>query len=100
MKLIIAGSRSLNPSIKEIADLELATEFFKRIESKGFKLIFNKEAYGYVEDGEPGFMSIELLNYRSEIFCSYDFYPDGSFYRISGYTDGGWSDEVDGKKYD
>lgn len=82
-----------------MTDLELATAFFERIQQKGFKLVFNKEAYGAYEPGEPHFMVIELLNAEGKSFTEFDFYPDGSFHRIAGFTSGYWQDEVDWNKY-
>lgn len=82
-----------------MTDLELAKAFFERIQSKGFKLDFNKDAYGLRDNDESGPVVVELKNAEGESFVEFDFHSDGSFYRISGFTNGYWQDEVDWKKY-
>lgn len=83
-----------------ITDLELAIKFFTAIKNKGFKLNFNSEAYGESIQGEPAFMSIEILDAYGISCCQFDFSPNGDFYRISAFnSDGGWNDEVDWNKY-
>jgi len=81
-----------------MTDLELATEFFKRIQSKGFELKFDNDAYGVAEEGMPHFTCIDLYG-MDGVFVTFDFYPDGAFHRISGFTRGFYNDEVDGTKY-
>lgn len=77
-----------------MTDNELAKAFFDRLRKRGFKVKNNEDAY---QNSKA--TSYELFNDSDEIFCQFDFHEDGSFYRISGFTDGYWQDEVDWKKY-
>lgn len=90
-----------------MTDYQVAKEFFDRIKSKGFAVRYEDFEGVDISDSDynPDFgCSIELCtgfehkNSTGEFF-SIDFHGDGSFYRISGYTDGFWADEVDCTKY-
>ena len=67
----------------KVSDYELAKAFFDRISKQGFKVNTLDDNGKIIDLG----------------FCQIDFHNDGSFYRIAGFTNGYWQDEVDWKKY-
>ena len=80
--------------VSELTDAELAEALFKRLKAHGFKVEEDLNAYAGCEA-----KCFELFSDRDEPFCNFDFHSDGQFYRIAGYTQGFWQDEVDWKKY-
>lgn len=78
-----------------MTDLELAMPFFKRLEQRGVKIVFDDEAYGI--KGEH--MIIGVCDGSGEPAWEFDFHTDGSFYRLSGYCKDGNQDEIDYNKY-
>jgi hypothetical protein len=82
-----------------MTDLELAKAFFDRLKSKGVGINYNCSAYGECEGEEPRHIVVEIASMNHKDCWQFDFYGDGSFYRMSGFCDSYWQDEIDGKKY-
>jgi hypothetical protein len=83
-------------------DEQIALDFIQLLQKKGFT-IERRDYSGHLED-DPYFnpecgISYEFKGIGGDTVFSIDFL-DGSFYRISGWTQQGWFDEVDGVKYE
>jgi len=85
-------------------DLKLAKEFFKRLHEKGLDVRIQdysgrKADFDGNEDEEFDWNAMGFEVQGSYGTChSYDFL-NGKFYRIMGFTEGNWQDEIDWKKY-
>lgn len=91
-----------------MTDRDACILFLYKLQQRGFGVSFADYEGNDFELSElknrkvddEGFLSSYLLDSHKQPFCSFDFYPDGSFYRISAHDSTGWyGDEVDLKKY-
>lgn len=82
-----------------MTDLELAKQFFDRLKERGVGIKYNTSAYGEGPGDEPTHVVIEIASMNHDDAWQFDFHADGSFYRMSGFCDSYWQDEIDGKKY-
>jgi len=84
-------------SLENLSDQELGQAFFKRLSDKGFKIVVVDYDGNTPPDPESVGITIEIHGAYGRAF-EIDFLR-GDFYRISGYQDGSWADEIDWKKY-
>lgn len=96
---IDAAKDALEKFGRKKTDLEIAEEFFAMLSRRGFPVSRevehpNDPCVTFNIHGDPG----EYPNGDPHTCMIFDFIH-GDFHRISGYTGGFWSDEIDGKKY-